>query len=64
MSQPAKVFVFIAQALEVGSLSDQVSRRVVMAAKALLAESNTDPTPLLGQFSTESQQTIMSHFQK
>jgi importin-5 len=64
LAQPAKVFVAIAQALEVGALPEggAVLAKVVPAAKALLAETNTDPMPLLQQFSPESQQTILKHF--
>lgn len=62
MAQAAKVFVFVAQALEVEALQGQTAARVVAATKMLLAASGTDPTPLLQQFTPESQQTIRAHF--
>lgn len=62
MTQPQKIFVYVAQALEVNALSEQVALRVVSAVKMLLTASNTDPTPLLSQFSAEAQQAIRVHF--
>jgi hypothetical protein len=62
LGQGAKVFVFVAQALETDALAGQTAARVVAATKMLLAATNTDPTPLLQQFSPEAQQTIRRHF--
>lgn len=62
MGQASKIFTFIAQALETQTLQGQTASRVAAAAKTLLSSANVDPTPLLQQFSPESQQTIMSYF--
>lgn len=62
MSQPEKIFVFVAQALEAEALSDQTAERVVAATKLLLTSSSTDPTPLLQQFSPAAQMVIRVHF--
>lgn len=62
MGQAAKVFVFIAQALEAETLQGQTASRVAVATKALLAATSLDPTPLLQQFSPEAQRTIMGYF--
>ncbi|KAI5460274.1 armadillo-type protein [Mariannaea sp. PMI_226] len=62
MNQAAKVFVFIAQALEAETLQGQTASRVAAATKALLTTANVDPMPLLQQFSQDSQRTIMGYF--
>jgi hypothetical protein len=62
MAQAGKAFVFVAQALEAGSLAGQTASRVVAATKALLTATGTDPVPLLQQFSPESQQLIRGYF--
>ncbi|KAM0427764.1 hypothetical protein ACHAPT_007220 [Fusarium lateritium] len=62
MNQAGKVFVFIAQALEAETLVGQTASRVAAATKALLTTAGVDPTPLLQQFSPESQRTIMGFF--
>ncbi|KAK7416969.1 importin subunit beta-3 [Neonectria punicea] len=62
LNQAAKVFVFIAQALEAETLQGQTANRVAVATKALLTTANVDPMPLLQQFSQESQRTIMGYF--
>lgn len=62
VNQPQKIFVFVAQALEAEALSGQTASRVVAATQMLLTASNTDPTPLLQQFSPEAQQVIRVHF--
>jgi len=62
MSQAAKVFTFIAQALETDALTGQSAKKVVDATKVLLAESNLNAAPLLQQFSPESQQAINAYF--
>jgi hypothetical protein len=62
MNQAGKIFVFIAQALEAETLLGQTANRVAVATKALLTTAGVDPTPLLQQFSPESQRTIMGFF--
>lgn len=62
MGQASKLFVFIAQALEADTLRGQTASRVVAATKTMLSASNVDPTPLLQQFSQDSQRTIMAFF--
>ncbi|KAL8405126.1 hypothetical protein RB594_009859 [Gaeumannomyces avenae] len=64
ISQPDKVFVFIAQGLESETLNGQTANRVVATAKALITASSMDPTQLLAQFSPEAQQTILGYFSK
>ncbi|KAK4187843.1 armadillo-type protein [Podospora australis] len=60
--QAQRIFVYVAKALEGEALSGQNAARVVEATKTLLAATNTDPTPLLQQFSPEAVQTIWAHF--
>ncbi|KAF5677303.1 importin subunit beta-3 [Fusarium heterosporum] len=62
VNQAGKVFVFIAQALEAETLVGQTANRVAVATKGLLTTTGVDPTPLLQQFSPESQRTIMGFF--
>jgi hypothetical protein len=62
MNQASKLFVFIAQALEAETLQGQTASRVTAATKMLLTTANVDPTPLLQQFSQDSQRTIMGYF--
>ncbi|KZL75448.1 importin subunit beta-3, partial [Colletotrichum tofieldiae] len=62
VNQAGKVFVLTAQALEADTLQGQTASRVVGATKALLSQAGVDPTPLLQQFSPESQRTITSYF--
>ncbi|KAH8887044.1 ARM repeat-containing protein [Thozetella sp. PMI_491] len=61
-SQPQKVFVYVAQALESEALAGQTSSRVIQATKNLLQATNTDAGPLLQQFSPEAQHTIRAFF--
>ncbi|KAK1638101.1 armadillo-type protein [Colletotrichum phormii] len=62
VGQAGKIFVLTAQALEADSLAGQTASRVVLAIKALLSQAGVDPTPLLQQFSPESQRAITSYF--
>jgi GTP cyclohydrolase II len=62
IAQAAKVFVFIAQALEAETLQGQTATRVVQAAKALLSLAGLDPVQLLQQLSPETQQTVRAYF--
>lgn len=60
--QPDKVFLYIAQGLESQTLTSQTASRVCAATKVLLQATNTDPTPLLQQFTPDAQQVIMAFF--
>lgn len=62
LSQPEKVFVFIAQALEAETLQGQIATRVVAGAKLLLTITGRDPAQLMSQLSPETQQTIRVYF--
>jgi len=62
VNQAGKVFVLTAQALEADTLQGQTASRVVGAIKALLSQAGVDPTPLLQQFSPESQRAITAYF--
>jgi importin-5 len=62
LSQPDKVFVFIAQALEAETLQGQIASRVVAAAKLLLGMTGRDPTQLMLQLNPETQQTVRTFF--
>lgn len=62
MAQAAKVFVFIAQALDAKTLQGQVATRVVQAAKSLLAVAGLAPQQLLQQLPAETQQTVQQYF--
>ncbi|KAI7778879.1 hypothetical protein LA080_001570 [Diaporthe eres] len=60
--QPDKIFLYIAQGLESQTLTSQTANRVCTATKVLLQATNTDPTPLLQQFTPDAQQVIMAFF--
>ena len=62
LSQPDKVFVFIAQALEAETLQGQIATRVIQAAKLLLGITGRDPVQLMSQLSPETQQTVRAYF--
>jgi hypothetical protein len=62
MSRAPQIFVYVAQALEAEALSGQNAARVVAATKLLVEGTGTDVSPLLQQFSPESQNVIRSHF--
>ncbi|KAF7876501.1 hypothetical protein EAF04_001591 [Stromatinia cepivora] len=61
-SQPAKVFVFVAQALEAETLQGQTANRVIEATKNLLAAAGLNPAHLLAQLSPETQATVQAYF--
>ncbi|TGO47099.1 hypothetical protein BOTNAR_0545g00060 [Botryotinia narcissicola] len=61
-SQPAKVFVFVAQALAGQTLQGQTANRVVEATKALLAAASLNPAQLLAQLSSETQVKVHPWF--
>ncbi|KAF4591475.1 importin beta-3 subunit [Ophiocordyceps camponoti-floridani] len=62
MNHGSKLFLFVAQALEAETLQGQTATRVAAATKMLLTSASVDPTPLLQQFSQDSQRTIMGYF--
>lgn len=62
MASAAKVFVFIAQALEAETLPENTASKVVAAAKLLISASGQDPGQLLLQLSPEAQQTVRAYF--
>ncbi|KAK0610440.1 armadillo-type protein [Bombardia bombarda] len=63
VAQAAKVFVFVAQALEADALTGLTAGRVVAATKSLLEATNTNVELLLQQqFSPEAQQLIRGYF--
>ena len=62
MAHAAKVFVFIAQALEAETLQGQTATRVVTAAKSLLQKTGLNPAQILQQLPPETQQTVRVYF--
>lgn len=62
MANAAKVFVFIAQALEAETLPENTASKVVSAAKLLITASGQDPAQLLQHLSPEAQQTVRAYF--
>ncbi|KAK3384805.1 armadillo-type protein [Podospora didyma] len=63
ISQPAKVFVYVAQALEVDALAGTAANHVIAATKMLLEATGINGEAILQQeFSPEAQQLIRGHF--
>ncbi|KAG0647419.1 Importin beta sal3 [Hyphodiscus hymeniophilus] len=62
VSQAAKVFVFIAQALEAETIQGQTASRIVASAKQLISMAGLDAAQLLQQLSPETQQTVRTYF--
>lgn len=62
LSQAAKIFVFIAQALEAETLQGTTATRLVAAAKQLVATAGIDANHVLSTLSPETQQTVRSYF--
>lgn len=62
MANAAKVFVYIAQALEAETLPETTASKVVAAAKVLIGATGQDPNQLLLQLSPEAQQTVRAYF--
>lgn len=62
ISQPDKIFVFIAQALEAETLQGQIATTVVEAAKMLLSVTGRDPGQLMSQLNPDTQKTIRAYF--
>lgn len=61
-SQPAKVFVFVAQALEGQTIQGQTANRVVEATKTLLAAASLNPAQLLTQLAPDTQAAVHAWF--
>jgi importin-5 len=62
MSQPAKIFMFIVQALEAETLQGQIASRIAAAAKVLLASAGLDLAQVIQQLAPETQQTVRPFF--
>ena len=63
ITEAAKVFVYVAQALEVDALTGQTAIRVVTAIKQLVEITGINAEMLLQQnFTPEAQQLIRGHF--
>lgn len=62
MKNPAKVFVYIALALEAETLPENTAAKVVAAAKLLISATASDPNQLLQQLEPEAQQTVQAYF--
>lgn len=62
LSQPAKVFAAIVQALEGDAIQGQTAQRAVASAKALVAASGLDAAGVLAGMSPETQKTARAWF--
>lgn len=62
MSQAAKCFTLIAQALEAETLQGQTATRIVAAAKQLVQNAGLDANQLLASLPTETQTTVRAFF--
>ena len=62
MSQAARCFTFIAQALEADMLQGQTATRVIGAAKSLVTSAGLDANQLLTTLPPETQQTVRAFF--
>ncbi|KAF2723421.1 ARM repeat-containing protein [Polychaeton citri CBS 116435] len=62
LSQAARCFNFIAQALEAETLQGNIAQSIVGAAKKLVASANLDANQLLASMSLETQQTVRAFF--
>lgn len=62
MSQAAKCFTFIVQALDAETLQGQTANRIVGAAKQLATQTGLDVNQLLASMSPETQQTVRAFF--
>lgn len=62
MANAAKVFNYIAQALEAETLPENTAARVVTAAKLLINATGQDPNQLLLQLTPEAQHTVRAYF--
>ncbi|KAK5282259.1 importin subunit beta-3, partial [Cryomyces antarcticus] len=62
MSQAAKAFTFIAQALEAETLQGQTATRIVGAAKHLVTAAGLNANQLLATLPPETQHTVRAFF--
>lgn len=62
MSQAAKCFTFIAQALDAETLQGQTASRIVGAAKLLVQSAGLDANQLLSTLPPETQRTVQAFF--
>ena len=62
ITQAAKCFTFVVQALEAETLQGQTATRIVGAAKQLVQTANLDANQLLQTMSPETQQTVRAFF--
>ncbi|ESZ96192.1 importin subunit beta-3 [Sclerotinia borealis F-4128] len=61
-SQPAKIFVFVVQALEAETLQGQFANKIVEDTKNFLAAAGLNIAQLLAQLSPETQATVQAYF--
>lgn len=62
MSQAARCFVFVAQALEAETLQGNMASRIVGAAQKLVTDAGLDAGQLLAGLPPETQQTVRAFF--
>ncbi|KAI9829591.1 MAG: hypothetical protein M1819_006096 [Sarea resinae] len=62
LAQAAKLFIFIAQALEAETLQGATAERVVAAAKQLVTAAGIDAHQILATLSPETQHTVRAYF--
>ncbi|KAK4549209.1 hypothetical protein LTR36_007667 [Oleoguttula mirabilis] len=62
MSQAARCFTFVAQALEAETLQGNMAQRIVGAARKLVTTAGLDANQLLGGLPPETQQTVQAFF--
>jgi hypothetical protein len=62
MTQAAKCFSYVAQALEAESLQGATAERIVGAAKQLVTSVGLDANSLLASLPPDTQQTVRAHF--
>jgi len=62
VSQPAKIFTFIAQALEAEVIQGETAARSVVAAKHLVSSTGIDAQQMLSSLPPETQKTVQAFF--
>lgn len=62
VSQPAKAFQFVAQALEAETLQGQTATRVVNSTKALVQATGVNLAQVAATLTSEQQQTVQAYF--
>jgi importin-5 len=62
LTQAAKCFAFVAQALEAETLTGATATRVCAAVKQLVTTAGLDANALLASLSPEAQLTVRQHF--